>query len=69
MKKYFSTDFKLFELVDYQMSSEEPVAMTFNLEDSPINEKNASRPIEIHNSFEEKRRIELLQLQATISEV
>ena len=69
LKKYFSTDFKLFELVDSQMPSEEPDVMTFNLEDSPIIEENASTPIEMHNYFEEKWRIELLQLQATISEV
>ena len=69
LKKYFSTDFKLLELVDSQMPSDKPAVMTFNLEDSPIIEENASRPIEIHSSFEEKRRIELLRLQATISEV
>ena len=54
LKKYFSTDFKLFELVDSQMPSEEPDVMTFNLEDSPIIEENASTPIEMHNYFEEK---------------
>ena len=36
LKKYILTDFKLFELVDSQVSLEEPDVMTFNLEDLPI---------------------------------
>ena len=51
------------------MSSQEPVVITFNLEDSLMLEETNPRPIKIHTSFEEERRIQLLQLQATISEV
>ena len=69
LKKYLLTDFRLFELIDFQVPSQEPVVITFNLEDSPILEENSLRLIEIHASLEEERMIQLLQLQATISEV
>ena len=69
LKKYLSTDFKLFEFVDSQVPSQEPVIITFNLEDSPILEESGPRPIAIHTPFEEERKLQLLQLQATISEV
>ena len=60
LKKYFSTDFKLFELVDSEVPSQKLVVITFNLEDSQILKENSPRLIEIHTSFEEERRIQLL---------
>ena len=69
LKKYLSTDFKLFKLVDSQVPSQKPVVIRFNLEDSPILEESSPRLIEIYTSFEEERKIQLLQLQTTILEV
>ena len=51
LKKYLSTDFKLFKFIDSQVPLNEPVIIIFNLEDSPILEKNAPVPIDIYNFF------------------
>jgi hypothetical protein len=67
LKKYLSTDFNLWEPVDSQVPPEEPIVL--NIEDSPILEESGSEPIEVQGFFEEERRIQLLQLQATISKV